>query len=293
MNDLGLSQVQEGWARKILAVVKGHQLERRHGIIAIECAITESSLRMQANKFNPESLKLPFDVVGHDHGSVGLFQQQVGGAPHSNADWGTTAQLMDVRVSTHKFLKALLHVNLDLVTNWRACQQVQNSAFDGAENYRVNDALATRVVDAFWDGVVADTTGVDSPPPVPSGVGGLNDLADAGGEYTVRPGDTLSSIAAHFGVRWQELQDLNDLPNPNLIHPGQHLIVPSDAEPGPVSPVTGQPVVAKHQNTYTVQKGDTLFGIATEFGTTWQHLAKLNSLDNPRVIHPGQVLSLV
>ena len=163
MNDLGLSAVQEGWARKILAIVKGHQLGTRYGIIAIECAMDESRLRMQANKFNPDSLALPHDAVGHDHGSVGLFQQQVGGAPNSNADWGTTAQLMDVHISTHKFLKALLHVDLDLVTNWRACQIVQNSAVASADNYRSFDALATRVVDAFWDDAVPDTTGRGQP----------------------------------------------------------------------------------------------------------------------------------
>ena len=130
-------------------------MTKRHGVIAIECALTESTLHMYANKFNPASLNLPFDRIGHDHGSVGLFQQQVTGAPHSNAKWGTTAELMDVRISTGKFLAALSHVHdLDSVSNWRACQKVQNSAFDSAENYRVNDKLAHEVVDALWPGTV-------------------------------------------------------------------------------------------------------------------------------------------
>lgn len=115
----------------------------------------------------------------------------------------------------------------------------------------------------------------------------------SGGVYTVTPGDTLSSIAAHYGVRWQELQDLNHLPDPNLIRPGQHLVVPAGAEPGPISPLTGRPDSVQHQTTYTVQKGDTLFGIATKFDTTWQHLAQVNHLDHPQLVNPGQVLSLV
>lgn len=44
--------------------------------------------------------------------------------------------------------------------------------------------------------------------------------------------------------------------------------------------------------TYTVQKGDTLSGIASKYGTTWQKLAELNSLANPNLITPGQVLKV-
>jgi hypothetical protein len=51
---------------------------------------------MYANSHNQRSLQLPHDRVGHDHGSVGLFQQQVGGAPDSTANWGTTDELMNV-----------------------------------------------------------------------------------------------------------------------------------------------------------------------------------------------------
>lgn len=43
----------------------------------------------------------------------------------------------------------------------------------------------------------------------------------AGGSYTVRPGDTLSGIAARFGLDWRSLALDNGLANPNLIFPGQ------------------------------------------------------------------------
>ncbi len=61
---------------------------------------------MYANSNNPESLRLPHGAVGHDHRSVGLFQQQVGGAV-STADWGTTEELMKPQISADKFLDAL------------------------------------------------------------------------------------------------------------------------------------------------------------------------------------------
>ena len=99
------------------------------------------------------------------------------------------------------------------------------------------------------------------------------------GTYTVRAGDTLSGIAARHGTTWQTLARLNNIPNPDLIHPGQVLTLPTAASGAPA-------------RTYTVKPGDTLSAIATRHGTTWQRLAQLNGLANPDLIHPGQVLRL-
>ena len=44
--------------------------------------------------------------------------------------------------------------------------------------------------------------------------------------------------------------------------------------------------------TYTVQPGDTLGKIAARFGTTVAELVKLNNIDNPNLIYPGQNLQL-
>ncbi|HVJ02065.1 MAG TPA: phage tail tip lysozyme [Sphingomonas sp.] len=43
----------------------------------------------------------------------------------------------------------------------------------------------------------------------------------AGGSYTVKPGDTLSGIAARYGLDWHDLALDNGLANPNLIFAGQ------------------------------------------------------------------------
>lgn len=43
--------------------------------------------------------------------------------------------------------------------------------------------------------------------------------------YTVRAGDTLSSIAARYGTTWQHLQQINGIRDANLIYPGQVLRV--------------------------------------------------------------------
>ena len=96
--------------------------------------------------------------------------------------------------------------------------------------------------------------------------------------YTVKKGDTLSGIAAKFGTTYQAIATLNGISNPNLTYPGQVLKVPSN---------TGS-----SNKTYTVQKGDTLSGIAAKFGTTYQAIATLNGISNPNLIYPGQVLKV-
>lgn len=43
--------------------------------------------------------------------------------------------------------------------------------------------------------------------------------------YAVRRGDTLSAIAARYGTTWQKIAKDNNLSNPDLIFPGQRLII--------------------------------------------------------------------
>lgn len=49
---------------------------------------------------------------------------------------------------------------------------------------------------------------------------------------------------------------------------------------------------AKKEITYTVKSGDTLSGIASKYGTTYQAIASKNGITNPNKIYPGQVLKL-
>lgn len=93
--------------------------------------------------------------------------------------------------------------------------------------------------------------------------------------YTVRYGDTLSAIAAKYGTTYQALASANGISNPNYLYIGQAIKVNGSSSS----------TVA-----YTVQSGDTLSGIANEFGTDYWSIANANGISNPDSIYPGQIL---
>lgn len=95
--------------------------------------------------------------------------------------------------------------------------------------------------------------------------------------YTVKSGDTLSQIAAAYGVTVNAIVAANGICNPNKIYAGQTLVIPS----GGATPIY-----------YVVQSGDTLSGIAIQFGTTVQNLQQLNGISNPNIIYAGQKLRI-
>ncbi|HXG36785.1 MAG TPA: LysM peptidoglycan-binding domain-containing protein, partial [Dehalococcoidia bacterium] len=67
--------------------------------------------------------------------------------------------------------------------------------------------------------------------------------------YTVVEGDTLSSIAGKTGASVSEIIEANDIADPDLIVPGQEIVVPGSGG-----------------GEYTVRPGDTLSAIASRFG---------------------------
>jgi len=67
---------------------------------------------------------------------------------------------------------------------------------------------------------------------------------------------------------------------------------PSPAPVAPVAAPAAAPDAGKLPPTYTVKRGDTLVGIALQFGLDYRELAAWNNIVNPNVILVGQVLAL-
>lgn len=102
--------------------------------------------------------------------------------------------------------------------------------------------------------------------------------------YTVQRGNTLSQIARAYGVTVSHIVEMNKIQNPNLIYPGEKLRITESSN------TTLNPVL--QNNYYTVQRGDTLSGIARKYGVTVRYLVNLNGIRNPNLIYPGQLIKV-
>lgn len=125
--------------------------------------------------------------------------------------------------------------------------------------------------------VVSDTASADGTP-APTVEGGA--AAETIEEYIVESGDTLLSIAIDFGMAVDDLRALNFLDN-DLISVGQPLrvrVLPPTPAPTP------EPFL------YTVQSGDSLGGIAAQFGIGMIDLMNANRLEDPNAIAVGREL---
>jgi LysM repeat protein len=105
--------------------------------------------------------------------------------------------------------------------------------------------------------------------------------------YIVRPGDTLSAIAARHGTSVSALAAANSISDPNRIRIGQLLRIP-DTAAGLPGYTVGTPDVEQ----YTVQKGDHLALIARRFGIDLVTLARTNGVGVHAPLRYGTTLRI-
>lgn len=109
-----------------------------------------------------------------------------------------------------------------------------------------------------------------------------------GFRYRVRPGDTLSTIASHFGTSVSSVQRANALSSPHRIRIGQALLIP----PARGGARVGTPVAVAADGEHRVRRGETLSRIARLYGTTTQALVATNGLSRPDRLAVGQKLKV-
>ncbi len=111
--------------------------------------------------------------------------------------------------------------------------------------------------------------------------------------YVVKRGDCLSKIGNDLGVNWKDIAVANGITSPYVIYVGQSLLIPGKKVQQMTSQVIEQkPNIPEGVQTYTVKSGDTLSGIASRYGTTYQKIAADNKIADPNKIYPGQVLNI-
>jgi N-acetylmuramoyl-L-alanine amidase len=108
--------------------------------------------------------------------------------------------------------------------------------------------------------------------------------ASATAGYTVRPGDTLSGIAAKLGVGVQDLARANAISDPNHLVAGRTLQVPSTS-----ASASGVPPLAKG---HVVASGENLTTISRRYGVSVADLAAANRLDPGAVLRAGVRLAV-
>lgn len=190
-----------------------------------------------------------------------------------------------------------LLIEYGFIDNPRDQRKLQNNLLDYAEG----------VVEA-----VSNYIGINYTPP-----GEM--VPDTEGLYTVKRGDTLYSIARQYNISVDELKNLNGLTS-NILTIGQTLRVPSFEVPEipdteeyivqsgdtlysianrfnisvndlisynnlpttilSINQVLRIPRIGPSNILYTVKRGDTLYSIASSYGTTIDAIKQLNNLTN-------------
>ena len=106
------------------------------------------------------------------------------------------------------------------------------------------------------------------------------------GNYTVKPGETLSEIAERYGTSVQRLMQLNGLRSPQDLWAGSRIQVPGAAPARPSGGGGGTRTTTVNAN-YTVKPGETLSELAERYGTSVQRLMELNNLRGPQDLWAG------
>ncbi|MEJ0012631.1 MAG: peptidoglycan DD-metalloendopeptidase family protein [Bauldia sp.] len=147
----------------------------------------------------------------------------------------------------------------------------------------------------------------------PASDGAFEWSAVGGRVITVGNNENLDALTAKFGVPGEQLLAANQMSSPAQVRPGKIMVIPrrvaiapdrlrntdtpsyAAAQPMPAAPAMVKPapqVFAAGSSTYTVQPGETLFGVARKANMTPVELASLNGINTDTQLQVGQTLRL-
>lgn len=98
--------------------------------------------------------------------------------------------------------------------------------------------------------------------------------------YTVQPGDTLSTIGERFLVNTEVLAYVNNISSSAVLHPGDVLKIP----PSKGLEKEGSTLI------HVVQEGETVSSIAAKYSVSPQAVVDFNYLEKPYLLHAGEEL---
>ena len=112
-------------------------------------------------------------------------------------------------------------------------------------------------------------------------------------KHKIKRGETVSTIAARYGVSQYAIFESNDLKRRSRIYAGKTLIVPVplDADYSRSRSRKNREYYAEG-SVYAVKSGDTMWDIARAFGTTVNALRRINYIERGSRIYVGQKLKI-
>lgn len=196
---------------------------------------------------------------------------------YCNPDGGhTVAPAPTPTPAEESTLDLAVDVMQDVYGNGEERKKALGSRYDEVQNFinHIHSASVDTLVSEVWAGKYGDgeVRKIVLGYRYDEVQGKIDGSASSATFYTVKSGDTLSGIASKYGTTYQTLASINGISDPDKIYPGQKIKISGGGG----------------ATYYTVKSGDTLSGIAKKYGTTYQKLAKMNGIQNPNVIYPGQ-----
>ncbi|KAL5341428.1 hypothetical protein BJX70DRAFT_406019 [Aspergillus crustosus] len=129
----GLGVTQSAHAKAIIQQAKSDNVGIQGCLAGIATGLVESNIYVYANRAVPSSLNYPYDKIGSDHDSVGIFQQR--------AIYYSVEKAMDPAASAGMFFDKMV-----TISGWKTmevgklCQKVQVSAYPDRYAERVAEA---------------------------------------------------------------------------------------------------------------------------------------------------------
>ena len=93
-------------------------------------------------------------------------------------------------------------------------------------------------------------------------------------KYVIRAGEDLNIIANKFNTSVDYLREINKKYYPDGLRVGMEIVVPQNSK--------------KYFEFYTIEQGDSLYGISRRYNINPNLLASLNGLNMEDYIYPGQ-----
>ena len=119
------------------------------------------------------------------------------------------------------------------------------------------------------------------------------------GTYTIRYGDTLSTIAARHGTNARRLASANGLSLRSIIRAGERLLIPSQtarsrsgASPPAQASTPGATTAQTTTRTHQARRGDTLWDLSRRYGISISTLRRANSFLYRRGLRVGDRLTI-